>query len=403
MSRISLVIFALAVAGLMAFGASQASASHVSCGDVITEDTTLDSDLDCDDLSGGAPPALTIGADDVTLDLNGHTISTACETDCAGTVVVDDSGGYDRVRIRDGTIRPGGVAVGVALVDVDKSVLEGLTIAGFPRPMFQPGVGISLSDSNDNEIDHSTISGGDPAVLFSASDRNTISRSSIDGGISPRVGDALRLQDGSDDNQLAHSRVSADGGGIGILDSTGNRLTRNSFFTFADAIGLGGAQRTLISHNTVSGGSPGARAIDMFSDSDENVIRRNEVPGEGGIFIRGDRNRVAHNEASASFGGAIVVPSGDANLVRRNEAFGGADDGIAVGPGATNTLVQGNLATQLFDDGIDVDAPGTVVRANTANDNGDLGIEAVEGVIDGGGNRASGNGNPLQCLNVVCR
>src|SRR5918995_4880123 len=99
MSRISLVIFALAVAGLMAFGASQASASHVSCGDVITEDTTLDSDLDCGDLSGGAPPALTIGADGVTLDLNGHTISTACETDCAGTVVVDDSGGGGRAGV----------------------------------------------------------------------------------------------------------------------------------------------------------------------------------------------------------------------------------------------------------------------------------------------------------------
>jgi hypothetical protein len=39
---------------------------------------------------------------------------------------------------------------------------------------------------------------------------------------------------------------------------------------------------------------------------------------------------------------------------------------------------------------------------NTANDNGDLGIEAVSGVIYGGENTASGNGNPLQCLNVVC-
>ena len=39
---------------------------------------------------------------------------------------------------------------------------------------------------------------------------------------------------------------------------------------------------------------------------------------------------------------------------------------------------------------------------NTANDNRDLGIEAVPGVIDGGGNRASGNGNVLQCTSVAC-
>jgi hypothetical protein len=37
-----------------------------------------------------------------------------------------------------------------------------------------------------------------------------------------------------------------------------------------------------------------------------------------------------------------------------------------------------------------------------ATRNRDLGIEAVAGVIDGGGNRASANGNPAQCTNVRC-
>ena len=58
----------LAVATLLASG-GQALASHVQCGDVITQDTTLDSDLiDC------PGDGLVIGADDVTLDLNGHTV-----------------------------------------------------------------------------------------------------------------------------------------------------------------------------------------------------------------------------------------------------------------------------------------------------------------------------------------
>ena len=77
--------------------------------------------------------------------------------------------------------------------------------------------------------------------------------------------------------------------------------------------------------------------------------------------------------------------------------------GSRVESAATNTLVQGNLVTGAGDDGIDVDAPGTIIRVNTAVNNGDLGIEAVAGVIDGGGNRASGNGNLLQCTNVTCR
>jgi hypothetical protein len=63
----------------------------------------------------------------------------------------------------------------------------------------------------------------------------------------------------------------------------------------------------------------------------------------------------------------------------------------------------GNRAIRSGDDGIDVEEAATTTTRNTAVQNADLGIEAVLGVIDGGGNRAFGNGNPLQCLNVECR
>jgi hypothetical protein len=39
---------------------------------------------------------------------------------------------------------------------------------------------------------------------------------------------------------------------------------------------------------------------------------------------------------------------------------------------------------------------------NRALRNRDLGIEAVRGVIDGGANRASGNGDKRECVNVRC-
>jgi hypothetical protein len=69
-SGISLAILVLGVAGLIAFGGGQASAGiDVSCGDEITADTTLDSDLvDCPN------NGIVIGADGITLDLNGHSI-----------------------------------------------------------------------------------------------------------------------------------------------------------------------------------------------------------------------------------------------------------------------------------------------------------------------------------------
>jgi hypothetical protein len=54
------------------------------------------------------------------------------------------------------------------------------------------------------------------------------------------------------------------------------------------------------------------------------------------------------------------------------------------------------------DDGLDVKSRSTRLTKNRAERNGDLGIEAVKGVIDGGGNRASGNGDARQCLHVKC-
>jgi parallel beta-helix repeat protein len=64
--------------------------------------------------------------------------------------------------------------------------------------------------------------------------------------------------------------------------------------------------------------------------------------------------------------------------------------------------VRGNHAHGNDGDGIEVQGTETRITDNTADANGDFGIDAVAGVIDGGGNMASGNGNPLQCRNVFC-
>jgi hypothetical protein len=50
-----------------------------------------------------------------------------------------------------------------------------------------------------------------------------------------------------------------------------------------------------------------------------------------------------------------------------------------------------------------VESASTTLTRNLAVHNGDLGIEAVPGVTDGGGNRAAGNGNPAQCTNIDCK
>src|SRR5262245_25663247 len=106
MGRIVLGSLGLTILSCLVLGAGSASASHVSCGDTITTDTTLDSDLvDCPN------NGIVIGADDITLDLNGHTIdgdgtlATGCDpqTEFCDTGVANDS--HDGVTVRHGSLR----------------------------------------------------------------------------------------------------------------------------------------------------------------------------------------------------------------------------------------------------------------------------------------------------------
>jgi hypothetical protein len=69
---------------------------------------------------------------------------------------------------------------------------------------------------------------------------------------------------------------------------------------------------------------------------------------------------------------------------------------------AKHTRLGGNRIRHSGDDGIEVESRRTKLSRNRAMRNADLGIEAVRGVIDGGGNKASGNGDPRQCTHVVC-
>jgi hypothetical protein len=88
---------------LLALSAGQALASTVHCGDVITQDTTLTSDL------SGCSGAAALGViGDVTLDLNGHTISGDAATGIlAGRADV-------QLTIRDGTVSGFGTGVLIA-------------------------------------------------------------------------------------------------------------------------------------------------------------------------------------------------------------------------------------------------------------------------------------------------
>jgi hypothetical protein len=147
----------------------------------------------------------------------------------------------------------------------------------------------------------------------------------------------------------------------------------------------------------------------LVDGSHHNQIARNRIvrqepgrPAPPGFVMDDSRaNWVVQNVAVSNPVG-FQVNAGAFNLFLHNVAIASSEDGFSLDAAAANTALIANQSHGNGDDGIDVEGRGTALIANSANRNGDLGIEAVPGTF-AFGNRAAGNGNPLQCLNVRCR
>jgi hypothetical protein len=112
MRRAAHTAFLLAVlAAILAPGRASADQAHpVRCGDTITRDTRLKNDLvNC------PGNGIVIGADNITLDLNGHTVDgdsvVGCEELYTCDFGVDNTAGHHGVTIKDGSIREFATAV----------------------------------------------------------------------------------------------------------------------------------------------------------------------------------------------------------------------------------------------------------------------------------------------------
>lgn len=382
--RTALVILLFALGSYLALGAAQASASHVSCGDTITSDTTLDADLvDCP--SNG----ILIGAEGVTLDLNGHMIDGDGELEDCPEGEPCDLGilneGHAGVTVRGGSVRE--FAVGAITAGAPDSRLLHLSVTGSTFP------GVLVFDSPRARLEHNTVAANGLVT----------------------DGEGLGVF-GSPDSRIAHNRIS-DNGDIGVfgLDANDIVFERNLLSGHSEAGFLVEGGRNVFDRNHLSRNGVG---IDVGGD--ENVITRNHVfdsplseeGGGFGIFVAaGHDNVVARNLVVRASGAGIrlsLIPEelegepGAVNTVVRHNILRGNGDGIVVLDTAENTLIEDNLALASEDDGIDVDSPLTTLTGNHILHNGDLGIEAVFGVTDGGDNKAHGNGNSAQCTNVSC-
>jgi parallel beta-helix repeat protein len=371
------IALALAVVGVGAFSGSPALAVNVSCGDTITTDTTLHKDLiNCPN------NGILIGADNVALDLNGHTID-GDGTPAAGCNPVTDFCDFgvafekhNGVTVKHGSVREfeGGLLAfraphtRVLGVSVSRSHFGGIGIARSSRSLVKnssgngstsnEGSGLGLFSSHHVRILHSSFrSSVHVGIVTSDSAHNLIK-----GNLFKQNGDEAILMEGGEGFQVRRNRFVRNGGGITLGPGSENVITRNKVSRGRDGIRIEKGHGNLVAHNTVIG------------------ARR-----------AGIRLGIRH----PFLGGAHNVVRG--NLVRDTRV-----DGFVVVRKERRSLLKGNVAKGAGDDGFDVESRSTTLTENRAVRNADLGIEAVQGVNDGGGNIARHNGDPRQCTNIAC-
>src|SRR6185436_12336606 len=297
--RLLPLIALLALSGVTA-AAGQSPPAGVQCGDTITTDTILDHDL-----TGCQSNGILIGADDITLDLNGHTISgngkpvRRCprRQPCDFGVLNDR---HDGVTIRNGSLH--GFGVGVLIGGVRENRL------------------VELSSSRNQYFGY----------VIADSSRSVIRDSSATDNPRPD-GDGLGVFV-SHDLRIVHNSFRRNGQiGIHLEKSTGNLVKGNEFVDNGD--------------------------FGVFVQANGNQIRGNRcVRGGAGILVGpGSRNVIAGNRVQRSEEG-IAVEKGRGNVVVRNVVVRTKNSGIRLGIddppiGSTDTLVRGNLVTAAGRDG----------------------------------------------------
>jgi parallel beta-helix repeat protein len=354
-----------------------------------------------------------IGADGITLDLNGHlidgdgTAAGGCNPrkEFCDTGVVNFR--HDGVTVMHGSMRQ--FDAGVNFGEVRHDRVLGIS------PSRNRSVGIQLFNSSRSLVRDSSGSGsvdqqfGSGVAMFD-SHRVRI----LDNAFRNNAAHGIFVVD-SAHNRIKGNRLSRNGEHGILIDHSDNNLIKGNRFSRQPVTGLlmeGGESNRVSANRFVRLGN-GVVA----GPGSDNVITGNHFShingvhdhhrGDGVAIEKGHGNVIAHNVVVHSRGGirlGINAPSigGAKNLVSRNLVRGSHADAFIVLKKDDHSVLRRNVAIGAGDDGFDINSKTAKLTGNRAVRNGDLGIEAVRGVIDGGGNIARRNGDPRQCTNIAC-
>jgi hypothetical protein len=208
---------------------------------------------------------------------------------------------------------------------------------------------------------------------------------------------------------FAHHRLFGSGSGTGITTAyTGSTVTIKDGTIRGFGDGLGANDRTSAQRMRIIGNS-GFGVWVGISDAGPTqgfVLKDSVVIGNGGgISLGGSLGTQIVDSRIVANGGYGIVLGGHSDrttisgsYIARNGSDGVYSDQSFIR--FTNNRFIENAGNGVFV--LDSLGDGYFFADNLALRNGQLGIAAPEGAVDGGGNKAAGNGDPLQCINIVC-
>lgn len=264
---------ALAIVGVTAVASPATAAGHIECGDTILEDTVLISDLVCD----GTTDALIVGADNVVLDLGGHTIT--------------GPGAYQ------GT-----------------------------------GSGIRLTGRSGVTVQKGTITGFQSGVVIDSGADNTVTKVSA---VANDRGVTLANAAGSLVSQSTFADNGRDGVAIGGAGSAGSVVTQNTITGNVWGITINATPDATLSRNTIDANRFG---IAVFAGASAAVVSQNTVTNSvfDGIETSGDTTGSTVSQNTSSFNGGYGFKLFGTGTAVKNKAEANGEGAFWFGPSFTN-------------------------------------------------------------------
>ncbi|MCA1683808.1 MAG: right-handed parallel beta-helix repeat-containing protein, partial [Actinobacteria bacterium] len=306
---------------------------HVSCGSVITQNTTLDSDI------GPCPgDGLVVTASNITLDLNQRRIFAANGAgDNAGIRLLNVTG----VTVMNGTVE--GFDAGVFILNGSGNVVRGMTVRNnindmIPTPQGTPnpcdlGDGIAVQNADNNSIDGNLVVNNGPfggISLVEDSDGNQIRGNTVQdhkvrgvsgGGCGNNNQDeGIRIEGpGANNNRVLGNNVSRSNlAGIGVHGHVGCEAQGGPPL-------VGQSPEPPNSDNTINGNVVTATADTSESDG----IKILDQGPFGTVVCAAFRLTINGNNSSNNARHGIMVPGTSINnTINGNVVNGNLGDGI---------------------------------------------------------------------------